>query len=582
MTLLQMSFSGAILILVIIILRTVAINRLPKKIFMALWGIAVLRLLLPFSIPSIFSIYSLVGRNTAVYDTIVDTPAVSFIPENVDAQVLQNNVSVSVPFIIWCIGAILCGAFFIVTYMRCRFEFQASFPVENGFAAVWLEEHPLKRPIEIRQSGRIPAPLTYGIFHPVILMPKKTDWENEQRLQYILLHEYVHICHFDAVIKIILAIALCIHWFNPMVWAMYILCNRDIELVCDEGVVRKLGQDSRSTYARTLISMEEKNSLTPLCNNFSRNAIEGRVTAIMKTKKVTPTIIIIGVVLLVAVGIVFATSMKKDEVAKEEKHIENFDVPEVVLAQAQECVLQSYNNIKGGAWDYSYSDWRIENLEYRYTYDDFDGKVLEVYNLNYEFLSDSPESVILVGGMGISDDGWVVPGYPNSEYLIFERDGGELNYLTAVMENDCWPGDEAFTGDLKIHFDNIRKEAELQELIEKQTILARIEELDGKVLTFDMVEWVESPSERATELGIAEDDAPSGFYVYNETATMESYVLADDCRFEILDWSDNFKPKRVSLEEFEDILKDRETPAIPYHLTINNNEIVRIAEQYVP
>lgn len=476
MTLLQMSFSGAILILVIIILRTAAINRLPKKIFMALWGIAVLRLLLPFSIPSILSIYSLVGRNTAVYDTIVDTPAVSFIPgtageqsvlENVDAQILQNNVSVAVPFIIWCIGTMLCGAFFIAAYTRCRFEFQASFPVENSFTAVWLEEHSLKRPIEIRQSGRIQAPLTYGIFHPVILMPKKTDWEDEQRLQYILLHEYVHICHFDAVIKIILAIALCIHWFNPMVWAMYILCNRDIELVCDESVVRKMGQSSRSTYARTLISMEEKNSLTPLCNNFSRNAIEGRVTAIMKTKKVTLAAIIISVVLLAAISIMFATSMKKDEVTKEEKHIEKFDVPEVVSAQAQEYVLQSYNNIKGGDWDFNYSDWRIENIEYSYTYDDFDGKVLEVYNLNYEFLSDSPESVILPGGMEISDDGWVVPGYPNSKYLIFERDGDELNYLTAVMENDCWPGDETFTSDLKIHFDNIRKEAELQELIEE-------------------------------------------------------------------------------------------------------------------
>lgn len=101
-------------------------------------------------------------------------------------------------------------------------------------------------------------------------------------------HELVHIRHFDAAAKLFLTAALCVHWYNPLVWAMYVLANRDIELACDEAVVRSFGGDVKSAYARTLIGMEEKKTgLIPLCNNFSKNAIEERVTAIMKMKKKT-------------------------------------------------------------------------------------------------------------------------------------------------------------------------------------------------------------------------------------------------------------------------------------------------------
>ncbi len=141
----------------------------------------------------------------------------------------------------------------------------------------------MKRPILVRQSDRISAPLTYGIFRPVILMPKKMDWKNEKQLQYVLSHEYVHICRCDTVTKLIATLALCIHWFNPFVWVMYILFNRDIELACDESVIRQFGEKSKSAYSLMLINMEAtKSGLLPFCNNFSKNAIEERITAVMK------------------------------------------------------------------------------------------------------------------------------------------------------------------------------------------------------------------------------------------------------------------------------------------------------------
>ena len=97
--------------------------------------------------------------------------------------------------------------------------------------------------------------LTYGVFHPVILMPKQTDWKNINQLRYIFSHEYVHIYRFDTIAKLIATYALCIHWFNPLVWVMYILFNRDIELACDESVIRQFGDKSKSAYSLMLISI---------------------------------------------------------------------------------------------------------------------------------------------------------------------------------------------------------------------------------------------------------------------------------------------------------------------------------------
>lgn len=318
MTLLQMSFSGAVLILVIIIVRMIAINKLPKKTFLALWGIALLRLLLPLSIPFLFSVYSFVNQNSSIRNVIMESPATNFIPleaagqtpaDGVMEETMQKYSSVSLWFIIWSIGAILCAAFFVISYLHCHFEFQSSLPVSNDLTVKWLNDYPLKRSIAIRQSGRISAPLTYGIFHPVILMPKDTDWENRQQLQYILLHEYIHIRRFDMVWKLIASLTLCIHWFNPMVWIMYNLFNKDIEFVCDECVVRRFGENSKSSYALTLINMEErKNGLTSFYNNFSKNAIEERIAAIMKIKKNTLWGLITGTAVLITTVILFATS----------------------------------------------------------------------------------------------------------------------------------------------------------------------------------------------------------------------------------------------------------------------------------
>ena len=235
---------------------------------------------------------------------------------------VQRTESISILSVIWLAGLLLCFGFFAVSYIKCYREFRFSLPVENDILEAWKEKHPLKRSLSIRQTETIAAPLSYGVIRPVILMPKNTEWKNIYQLRYVLEHEYVHIRRLDMLTKLIMIAAVCIHWFNPLVWVMYILFNRDLELSCDETVVRRFGMDIKSVYATALISMEEKKSgLTPLCNSFSKNAIEERIRAIMKIKKTSKFAVIISAVLVICVTGGFETSAssleKKTETAQE-------------------------------------------------------------------------------------------------------------------------------------------------------------------------------------------------------------------------------------------------------------------------
>lgn len=326
MNLLEMSISAAILIVAITIIRTLLINKLPKKVFIALWYIVLLRLLIPFSIESIFSIYALIPENISSSNTaeifsksvnnIVKFSGLSVrnnLSINFSEQIKDDIITLSPIFIIWLLGFILCFGFFLITYLGYIKEFSTALPVNNEFINKWKNEHQLKRKLSILQLDRISAPLSYGIIKPVILLPKKTDFNDTKALKYVLTHEYIHIKRFDIITKALLIISLCIHWFNPFVWIMYVLFNRDIELSCDETVIRLFGDNSKADYANTLIAMgTQKNNTMPLCNNFSKNAIEERIIAIMKTKKISLIAALFSILLIIGIAAMFTTSAKEN------------------------------------------------------------------------------------------------------------------------------------------------------------------------------------------------------------------------------------------------------------------------------
>ena len=330
MNLIQMSAAGSCIILATVMVRTLAIHKLPKRTFLILWGIAFVRLVFPFSIPASFSLFALLRRSAPVAVRMEAAPIVArdagtagealqtLARNHAAIQTAASGANVSVWTAIWLAGAGVCALLFAASYVRWYKHFRASTPVDNAFANEWLKTHTLRRPVSIRQMDGITAPLTYGIFRPVILVPERMDWADEQILNYVFAHEFTHIRRFDALTKLALALAPCVHWFNPLVWVMYVLANRDIEIACDEAVIRSIGPDTRKAYALALLDLAEgRNGLAVLTNGFSRNAIEERIRAIMKMRKVKLPAIVLTIVLAIGMATAFATSAPAEEDAIE-------------------------------------------------------------------------------------------------------------------------------------------------------------------------------------------------------------------------------------------------------------------------
>lgn len=433
MVFVQMTVSGAVLILLIVLLRGIALKRLPKSIFPVLWGIALSRLLLPVVIPSAYSIYSLpVWKQAAAglqssYEAMqnpVDeenrertggpenteeqkrTGKTENIDERKDTDIRRRGQTepenirteqnsreqperfgmepwrMETLLPVWCAGMSACLLFFVTTYLRALFLFRTSLPVRKAGVERWLLEHKKRRRISVRESDRVMTPLTYGIFRPVILLPKQTDWQNEEGLAYILLHEYVHICRMDTVTKLLAVSALCVHWFNPFVWVMYVLLNRDLELSCDEKVVRLSGGTQKAAYARVLIDMAARQSgLMPLGSHFGQNVVEERIDAIMKWKKNSFCKKIVSGAVFVVLAVVFTASILTVKVnAKDDKKIPSgtgFTEEEKTgnTAGGQEYAAQE---------DYD-SLFLLRTADYqRMTVADFDRMLLDWANENFD------------------------------------------------------------------------------------------------------------------------------------------------------------------------------------------------------
>ena len=320
MSLFQMSVAGGVLILFIVVIRALAIHRLPKTTFLALWMIAALRLLLPFSIPLPFNIH--IGLDV-FSDVVQELPSGNIASTLPGDSPPSYDIGTAVPSpatehistfeILWLVGVLLLAIYFSISYFRSMRKFRMSIPDNTPYIQNWLAAHQISRPLAVRSSDLISSPLTYGILRPVILLPKQLDRNEPVALKYVLTHEYVHIRRFDAITKILFAAVLCIHWFNPLVWGMYVLANRDTELSCDAWVIRMTGVKNRSSYALMLIKMEERrNGMSALWNHFGKNAISERIEAIMKFKKTSIWACILALALIAGATTAFAAARTDD------------------------------------------------------------------------------------------------------------------------------------------------------------------------------------------------------------------------------------------------------------------------------
>ena len=330
MSLLQMSASGGLLILAVAFLRRLTLRVLPKRTFLILWAVVLIRLLIPFA--PIFRVSLSAPDFSAARETHVENVVNAIAPPIRDAAPMPpsqartgGNASETPPpahrpqtrsqtqnvaywfRIVWAAGALIAGAFFVIAYAIGYRKFRGAFPVEHDAARAWMKTHTLRRKFAVKSFGGLDSPMTYGVLRPVILVPGAASWWNGPEAKFALEHEYVHMRRFDAAFKFALALALTLHWFNPAVWALYALANRDIELSCDEEALDRLGGTERAAYARALLAEEERRRTPVPFAAFGTNATKERIVEIMKYKKKSPWSAIPAAVLTIALTACAAT-----------------------------------------------------------------------------------------------------------------------------------------------------------------------------------------------------------------------------------------------------------------------------------
>lgn len=342
MNLVEMSVCGGIMILAVLLLRLLFLERLAKKMFLLLWGIVLLRLLVPFEIASPVSIYNLIPQEFRVVrqeekcqqidDGLpsqstqlslaeeagtaekADTAVKNNTAERADATIKnstaeKNKAVENLWKVIYLAGAVVCFAWYSVSYHMNMRRFATTVPVTGLDVEKWLAEHKCARKISIRKTGAVDTPLTYGLRKPVILLPENLDLAEKATIEYVLEHEYTHIRRFDQLYKFIMVLAVCIHWWNPLVWVMLYFFNRDIELSCDERVIGHFGTKEKKAYAMALLRMEERRPRSEtFCSSFSRNPNEERILAVIRMKKQTRKTVAAMVLVVAVFAVTFATS----------------------------------------------------------------------------------------------------------------------------------------------------------------------------------------------------------------------------------------------------------------------------------
>ncbi len=338
-TIMDLTLQGGLLIVAAALLRAALGARIPRRAFVAIWLIAALRLVLPFEIASPMSLYGLIPvRETAAMSgtprggqaETMRTPSVALAtPSDSESGMggvaLQQNQQTEAPQerqraftadalpILYLSGALLMAAYFFCANLHLRRRYRGAREVTSGPVADWLAMAENPRHARVYATDKADSPVAMGLFRPRIILPLSI-LHDADNLPYILAHELIHVRRCDALAKLPVIAALCAHWFNPLVWLLFILTNRDIELACDEKVIRDMDQAHKKHYAHLLLRMQVRSTeLSPFSSGFSRHCIKERITAIMKHKKTSVLATVLALVLVFAMTVAFATSPEEPQ-----------------------------------------------------------------------------------------------------------------------------------------------------------------------------------------------------------------------------------------------------------------------------
>ena len=328
-------FGGSAMILMVLALRLFLKKHLPRGIFPALWCAAAVRLLLPITIPSHLSVWNLLHTSVAaqadgvISDVLTPFPSLA---TNSTAEPAADITGISPMLLIWLVCAILLAAYFAVGYACMVRQFRGTRLAPQPSIDALLDRFRFSRDPHICVSNSRRAPLTFGVFRPTVLLPEDLPVGDAQ-FQLVLAHELAHIRRKDCLRKLLLTVCLCLYWWNPLVWMMVWLANRDMELACDEAVLRALGSDCRKDYALTLLDMAQRNPKSaPLCSGFARSSAEERIRAILSFKRIPAWVGICVAILFVLTASVFTTQAVSPSAIPEMEPAVQEEVPEENVA----------------------------------------------------------------------------------------------------------------------------------------------------------------------------------------------------------------------------------------------------------
>ena len=300
----NMSISASWLVVAVLILRLV-LKKAPKWVNVLLWGIVAVRLICPFSFESALS---LIPSAETFPEKIISGPSfdvqTGITPidnrindylgdryfEGVTVPTNNGNNVMTILTIVWIIGILLLATYTIISYQRLNRKVDTAVHYKDN----------------IFQSENVSSPFVLGIINPRIYLPFSM---NEQDLEHVVAHEQAHIRRKDHWWKPLGFLLLTIYWFNPLMWLAYVLLCRDIELACDEKVIKELGNEQRADYTQALVVCSVNRRMIAACPlAFGEVGVKDRVKSVMNYKKPAFWIIILAVIACVIVAVCFLTN----------------------------------------------------------------------------------------------------------------------------------------------------------------------------------------------------------------------------------------------------------------------------------
>lgn len=342
---LNMSITASIAIVVVLLARRL-LKRAPKIFSYALWAVVLFRLLCPIALTSWFSLMGFfqapttetgrieyislntVSTEAPAITVTVPAPNLNQSTDKIITPSLEEETpptdsagfSASVISAIWICGVAAMLAFNIFQLIRLRGKLTGSIPLKGN---IYLADY-------------IPTPFVMGIIHPTIYLPAAMSDTGQS---YIIQHEKHHIRRGDHIIRLLAFGAMCIHWFNPLVWLAFALSGKDMEMSCDEAVMKQTGRDIRADYSSSLLQFSTgKRVITGMPLAFGEKDTKERIENIMKYKK--PTALIVVLAVIVCIGLTACLSSNPQSSSED---FELVSMDEAALLETLRPYLDAYN-----------------------------------------------------------------------------------------------------------------------------------------------------------------------------------------------------------------------------------------------